>query len=162
MRERKEDITLLVNYFLKQAEKQQHKKFQISTEALAVLENYHFSGNVRELENSIQRALVTATDGIIDVTDLPKRILQEKTNVKSNTEQIVNQHDSIINIQPQPIQTVHFSNGEVPQMTLQNLEKLAIESSITRNSGNMSVIANELGIGRTTLYRKIKEYELTV
>jgi DNA-binding NtrC family response regulator len=162
LRERKEDISLLVNYFLKQAEKQQHKKFQISTEALAVLENYHFSGNVRELENSIQRALVTANNGIIDVTDLPKRILQEKIDIKPIAEQILSQHDSIINIQSQPIQTVHFSNGEVPQMTLQSLEKLAIESSITRNSGNMSVIANELGIGRTTLYRKIKEYELTV
>lgn len=161
LRERKSDIPILIQHFLDQANKQQNKKFQVSAEAMSVLQNYHFYGNVRELENSIHRALVTASQGIIEVSDLPKRILQknksveiETLNAQSNGKQI----DSFEEITP----TIRFSNGKFPPMTLQNLEKLAIESSITRNSGNLSVVANELGIGRTTLYRKIKDFGINI
>ena len=72
LRNRKEDITLLAEYFLKRIATQKHKpQLQLSTEAVEVLESYPWPGNVRELENTIQRAAVLATSDVLLPKDLP-------------------------------------------------------------------------------------------
>jgi DNA-binding NtrC family response regulator len=72
LRSRKEDITLLAEYFLKRIAAQKHKpQLQLSTEAAEVLESYPWPGNVRELENTIQRAAVLATSDVLLPKDLP-------------------------------------------------------------------------------------------
>jgi DNA-binding NtrC family response regulator len=72
LRSRREDITLLAEYFLKRIAAQKHKpQLQLSTEAAEVLESYPWPGNVRELENTIQRAAVLATSDVLLPKDLP-------------------------------------------------------------------------------------------
>jgi two-component system nitrogen regulation response regulator GlnG len=81
LRSRKEDITLLAEYFLKRIATQKHKpQLQLSTEAAEVLESYPWPGNVRELENTIQRAAVLATSDVLLPKDLP---LGQQTQTKS-------------------------------------------------------------------------------
>ncbi|MFM8808652.1 MAG: sigma 54-interacting transcriptional regulator, partial [Chthoniobacterales bacterium] len=72
LRNRKEDVTLLAEYFLKRIASQKHKpQLQLSKEAAEMLENYPWPGNVRELENTIQRAAVLATSDVLLPKDLP-------------------------------------------------------------------------------------------
>jgi DNA-binding NtrC family response regulator len=80
LRERREDIRLLVNYFLKKFARDQHTEPKsITSGALKALENYHWPGNVRELENIIRRALVMAKGDAILFTDLPGEITGQST-----------------------------------------------------------------------------------
>jgi DNA-binding NtrC family response regulator len=81
LRSRREDITLLAEYFLKRIAAQRHKpQLQLSTEAAEVLESYPWPGNVRELENTIQRAAVLSTSDVLLPKDLP---LGQQTQTKS-------------------------------------------------------------------------------
>src|SRR6185436_2374143 len=82
LRERREDIRLLVNYFLKKfAQQQNHPPKSISREVVAALEDYHWPGNVRELENVIRRALVVAKTDAILPADLPPELTTPKSGV---------------------------------------------------------------------------------
>jgi|SRR5690554_1836008 len=78
LRERKEDIESLCNHFIKKHG--EGKEYKISDEALEVLEEYSFPGNIRELENIILRSIVLATDNKIDVKDLPQEIIQKSSD----------------------------------------------------------------------------------
>src|SRR5439155_7731710 len=79
LRNRSEDIPLLVNYFLKKyAQRQKQRPKSMSPDVIAALEHYHWPGNVRELENVVQRALVVAKGDAILVGDLPSEILGHK------------------------------------------------------------------------------------
>ncbi len=159
LRERKEDIPLLVQHFLREFGKRDKRNYKISTEAMQFLQSYSYRGNVRELENSIERALVSVTAEIIDVEDLPVRMLRstEHSLIVEPKEQIC---ETFVEEKTEITPTIQFSNSSFPIVTLENLEKLAIQFSINRNNGNISNVANELGIGRTTLYRKLKQYEI--
>ncbi len=159
LRERREDIALLINFLLKEAGKIHKKDYKISPEALEILENHNFNGNVRELQNYIQRALVTANENTIRVEDLPKRVFKQSAPHIA-AEKSFNEVQKIA-AEPEKIEKViNFSNGNLPVMSLENLEKLAIQSALDRNQGNLTNVAGELGIGRTTLYRKIKQFGL--
>lgn len=78
LRERKEDIESLCNHFIKKHG--EGKEYKISDEALEVLEEYSFPGNIRELENIILRSIVLATDNKIDVKDLPQEIIEKSSD----------------------------------------------------------------------------------
>ena len=151
LREHREDIPLLVQHLLREARKRENKPCQISAEAMQALQKHNFPGNVRELQNSIQRALVTATEAFIQLEDLPKRILAGEKRAAAPLEVV------ITNAEP-----AGDSPALLPAISLDKLEKLAIEAAINRNQGNMSTLATQLGIGRTTLYRKIKEYRINL
>src|SRR5881397_61123 len=82
VRERREDIRLLVNYFLKKfAQAQNQRPKSIAREVIRILEQYHWPGNVRELENVIQRATVVAKGDVILLNDLPREVLGTEPQV---------------------------------------------------------------------------------
>lgn len=154
LRERKEDIPILANHFFKEFCKKAGRRLAISSETMQVLQNYSFPGNVRELQNYMQRAIVAAADNVVMPEDLPRRVFEGK----KEAELTVSESVKVIN---EPPQITNFPQS-VPIMTLEELEKLAITSSIERNQGNLSNVVRELGIGRTTLYRKLKQYAIYV
>ncbi|MEO0275638.1 MAG: sigma-54 dependent transcriptional regulator, partial [candidate division WOR-3 bacterium] len=77
LRERKEDIEILVKHFLKIYSKKMGKNFEIKEDALSILKNYSWPGNVRELENLMERLAILSEDGIIDATLIPEEIKTE-------------------------------------------------------------------------------------
>jgi transcriptional regulator with PAS, ATPase and Fis domain len=130
LRERKDDIPLLVDFFIKKYAKKYHKKItKISKDAIKKLQKYHWPGNVRELEHIIERSL----------------IMSENQELKTN--------DILLNIN-----TAKTEN--VVQLNLEEIEKNAINNALIKAGGNLSETAKILGIGRTTLYRKMEKYGL--
>ena len=141
LRERKEDIPLLVDHFLEKicdAENLPPKK--VYAETLQTLQGYHWPGNVRQLENTIERAVILSGDrDTLYPTDfnLPKA---EHPNT------------------PAPHSTVSATNLDL-QQTVQKLERTLIEQALRRARGNKSHAADILGMKRTTLTAKMKVLE---
>jgi DNA-binding NtrC family response regulator len=138
LRDRAEDIPALVEYFLKEAAAEVGSKVTgITDSALAILSNYSWPGNVRQLRNTI-RTMVVMCDRIqLDVHDIPPEIAQRRQLTAAG----------------RPAATL----GDV---SLNELEKKAIEETLAKTKGNREKAAKILGIGERTLYRKIKEYNL--
>ncbi|RKY99680.1 MAG: sigma-54-dependent Fis family transcriptional regulator [Ignavibacteriae bacterium] len=132
LRERREDILLLVNYFAsKYAEEFGKESPQFSDKALDVFENYNWPGNVRELENVIQRLLVMEDDNIIDAPDLP----------------------SLMRFSA--LRETGFTRN------LAEVEAEYIRNVLSSVEGNKAKAARILGIDRKTLREKLKKMELT-
>ena len=128
LRERPDDIPLLVNHFINKFRKKTNRRIErVSPQALALLRNYAFPGNVRELENSIEHAFVMCREDEIFPVHLPQSILAGSTN----------------------------GNGVKPT---RKSEEDIIREALHRNMGNKSKTAVELGMHRSTLWRKIKVY----
>lgn len=131
LRERKEDIPLLLDYFLSTISKKLNKrKVSIPKEYIKALVEAPWPGNIRELENLVERIINTESiDGIDENLD------------KNNKENIA-------------------EAKEIP-LTLASMEKQYILTMLNRYNGNITSCAKALGIGRNTLYRKIKDYSIT-
>ncbi len=140
LRERKQDIPLLLGDFLERINKSSEIQHAIGDDALRVMLNYDWPGNVRELENSVERACTTCSLPTIHVTDLPTQI-----------------RDS------QALAATVEAAADSPAITpLEALEKQAILHAIQVLDGDKLEAARRLGIGKTTLYRKLKEYSLVL
>lgn len=136
LRERKNDIPHLVHHFLATWEAGSRRVRAVSEEAMAHMMLYDWPGNVRELENVVQRALALGNQPVLNVSDLPSNLLQPA---------------GVLPAGPQP------AEGVVP---LRELERRAILRAMKEVGGDKLLAARLLGIGKTTLYRKLKEYEL--
>ena len=138
LRERREDIPLLVAHFLEEGSKGSGKAVEgIAPEAMEWLTQYDWPGNVRELKNAVGRALAYATGPFITVQDLPEAILMA-------TER----------------QGRFSSYREWREKILERLEKEFLEKSIHEQGGNLTLAAKELGIHRSTLHRLIRKHHL--
>jgi two-component system NtrC family response regulator len=138
LRERREDIPLLVAHFLRKYAEQNAKEVTgMQQQALERLQGYDWPGNVRELENVIERAVVLAKASTISIAELPDH-LQEKEAVL--------------------VPSDHFILPA--RATLADIERAAIVQALQRSSGNRQVTARSLDIGVATLYRKLKTYQL--
>jgi PAS domain S-box-containing protein len=130
LRQRKEDIPLLIKHFIESFNQLQMKNIEgVSTEALSVLMAYDWPGNIRELENVIERAFVLCNGNLIEVHSLPEEIIGCSVSTSKSMDMIT-----------------------VKRTT----EKQAILNALKRNRFNRSAAAKELNIHKTTLYRKIK------
>jgi PAS domain S-box-containing protein len=130
LRERREDIPLLVDHFIRKNNLLREKKITgCSPETLAILMSYHFPGNIRELENAIEHAFVLCREGQIPPQGLPEAMLGE------------------LGVSSAPL-----SVGGA----LRTMEAKAILDALTRNRGNRLAAARELGMHKSTLFRKIK------
>ena len=135
LRERKEDITLLANYFLKLYSSKYFKRGEIhfSKGGLEKLKNYSFPGNVRELQHTIERTVIMLESDIINEENLHFSSLENR------------QTNNILNNLP---------------LNLNELEKSTIQKVIEKNNGNITKAAKELGITRTALYRRLGKHEI--
>ncbi|MCC6396347.1 MAG: sigma-54-dependent Fis family transcriptional regulator [Bacteroidetes bacterium] len=135
LRERKEDIPLLVETFIERLVHELGKEVTgVSEGALRILMNYDWPGNVRELENAVERAIVTAKAKLITEEDC-----------------------AFIGSSP----SGEAEKWNVPtDMTLEQAENTIITATLKRTNGNISEAAGILGIDRSTLYDRIKKYNL--
>ncbi|MCQ9208881.1 MAG: sigma-54 dependent transcriptional regulator [Omnitrophica bacterium] len=143
LRERKEDIALLVEHFVKLYAKENFKTIKgISRDALQMLSNYRWPGNIRELENIVERAIILDTDGVIARDDLPEIILNES---------MVLHPSSVSDKQGGPVTL---------KDALREPEKVYILKVLKEVGGNKKKAARKLGVNRTTLYNKLRKYNL--
>jgi transcriptional regulator with PAS, ATPase and Fis domain len=135
LRERKEDIPSLVNYFVdKYSEIYKRQIKGISPEAMKLLLNYDFPGNIRELENMVERAVIVCTGKYISKQDLPEEI---RCNHRKETKETI------------------IDKSRNREISVEEIVRILKETK-----GNKSLAAKILGIHRTTLWRKIKEYQI--
>jgi DNA-binding NtrC family response regulator len=132
LRERKTDIPILVNSFLEKFSEANGKMRTISEDAIARMMAYDWPGNVRELENAIERAIALGSGPILHAGDLP-------TNLQYGTGDRLPQNDELL--------------------PLDELERRAILRALREAGGDKLAAARMLGIGKTTLYRKLKQYD---
>ena len=143
LRDRREDIPLLAAHFLDHISREHGAKFTLSDEALRTMMLHDWPGNVRELENSIERACALSSGPILHLGDLPTQLQQQGLEARRST---------ALAGEPE-------AEGGSPQLTtLADLERQAILGAIRALNGDKLQAAKLLGIGKTTLYRKLKEY----
>jgi DNA-binding NtrC family response regulator len=135
LRERREDLPLLAEHFVERIASELNKDISgISGDALKLLLDYNWPGNVRELENVIERAIVTSRNGTLVESDFAW--LNQRNGGSTS------------------------QNWEVPDVPLSELERRAIIAVLERKRGNVKEAATALGIDRSTLYDKLKRYEI--
>jgi len=144
LRDRKQDLTLLVNHFMNLAAKENHKKIEgITQDALTILTNYNWPGNIRELGNIIERAIILDMDGAIRRDDLPEIITQS--------------------VMPAPGPASPNTNGQDATSlrdALKDPEKIYILKILEEVGWNKKKAARKLGVNRTTLYNKLRKHNI--
>lgn len=146
LRDRKEDIPLLANYFLNKVVRDLHREMPvISGEAMKYMIEYAYPGNIRELKNMIERMLILTTEKIIDVEDLPLEIKMKSDTVENKT---------VIGVGP----LKDILEQEI--FALEDVERVVIAIALQKTRWNKQETSKLLGIGRTTLYEKIRKYGL--
>jgi len=152
LRDRIGDIPLLTEHFLSKYNKEMDKHFAgLTDEAAEALQRYSYPGNVRELENIIQRAVVLGRKGVIGLNDLPDEIAQPNEG----------SHDGRIDrFQTTGSHTANSWSGEPLGDALEYHEQQIILAALNANNWNRQQTSDQLGINRTTLYKKIKQYGL--
>ena len=136
LRERLEDVPLLAQEFVDRLSHELGREVSgISDEALRLLMDHTWPGNVRELENAIERAIVSCKSGVLTADDLAF-------------------------LRPQPATGGGPGLGLPSGLTLQEIEKQYIEATLQRTRGNVKAAADALGIDRSTLYEKIRRYQI--
>lgn len=133
LREIREDITLLANHFITKHKRPGSTAVpEVSPEAMGKLMGYHWPGNVRQLENVIQRAFALGVKDVLQVTDLPNEIAEQSDTRKM---------DDV-------------------DCNLEAIEKKAIRQALQKTMGNKAEAAKLLGVNTTTVYRKMAKYNI--
>ncbi|SFS92616.1 sigma-54-dependent transcriptional regulator [Sphingobacterium wenxiniae] len=137
LRQRGEDVVLLANHFLDFYSKKYHKNiFGFEDDALRKLRTYHYPGNVRELQYSIERAVIMSDQQYIRALDVLFSPIEQETYVG-------------------PVENPEFNSHNLEEM-----EQKAIRAAIERYNGNISKAAKELGLTRAALYRRLDKYNI--
>ncbi|MFB0526977.1 MAG: sigma-54-dependent transcriptional regulator [bacterium] len=135
LRERPDDIPLLVNFFLNNLKVSGKKEKTISPEAMVMLREYNWPGNIRELRNVIESVIILTERNRIEVADLPPAIQKHRT-----------------------LKQLFLMPPEEGYFTLEELEKMYIEKVLEYCRGHRSRTADILGVTRHTLYNKLKHF----
>jgi transcriptional regulator with PAS, ATPase and Fis domain len=132
LRERREDISLLAKHFIAIYSKKYSKNIsKLASTALSKLQNYHWPGNIRELQHAIERAIILSENAILDSGDFMF---------------------SPINKQKEGMVFESYN--------LDHIEKKVIEHTLKKHGGNVSAAAKELGLTRASLYRRMEKFGL--
>jgi sigma-54 specific flagellar transcriptional regulator A len=156
LRERSEDIPLLVDEFIRRLCAEQSVTLQIARDAMKILQNYAWAGNVRELANLIERLVVVKPNGIVKARDLPWPIVERKEPQPESTEVL----SSRLNPASAGVQVNLPSGGLDLKQYLAKIEQDMIHQALVEADGVVQRAAELLGVGRTTLVEKIRRYEL--
>ena len=150
LRERAGDVELLIEYLLFKLSNQLKRQIEIDDAAVQILKNYDWPGNVRELENVLERSWVLAK------TNNSRVITLKEVCSYRGIEEILNEQEA-------------WATKEITQepvheggTSLNMMESEIIRNALTKNKGNIYATAQQLGIARNTLYRKIKRYQINV
>jgi two-component system response regulator AtoC len=142
LRERKEDIPLLCQHFIEKFGREQNKRInKITPDAMEALMSYDYPGNIRQLANFIEHAMIISNGDTIDIKDLPGTVRgtlhyeQEESYEKKFRERL-------------------------SRMSIKEIERIAIEATLEKNDGKRGPTAKDLGISIRSLHNKIKEYGL--
>ena len=159
LRNRKEDIHDLVNYFLKKgASEIKADEKNINEAALKALINYNWPGNIRQLENMCRFITVMAPSNIITIDDIPDEI-KLNGKIEINRSEQANGTGSWINGLTNHIKEVVESTSDLSSLS-KELEKIMIEEALNATKGKKIEAAKLLGLGRNTITRKIKELDI--
>ncbi|MFQ5649621.1 MAG: sigma-54-dependent transcriptional regulator [bacterium] len=146
LRQRKDDIPILAAFFMDKFNKEYRRKIKaILPRTMDYLINYDWPGNVRELENVLERSFLNSGTGVLSPEHLPITITSFKEDFSNG--------DSFIDLK----KVVPLTNTITP---LKELEREVLVQALRLTNYNMSNAAIELGIGRTTLYRKLQKYRI--
>ena len=156
LRERLEDVPLLANHFIRRYSGTLSRgKIYLSPDVERILSGYHWSGNIRELENVIKRALMLALSGPILPEHLPTHLQEDPgTDDEGQWDERLNQliQDFLLN---------NKEEGEIYETLLQKVEKHLFEILLSKYSGKQVATAKVLGINRNTLKRKIDAMKIS-
>jgi transcriptional regulator with PAS, ATPase and Fis domain len=161
LRDRKEDIPALLAHFLTR----HGKGHSLAQETLEAMLSYDWPGNVRELENCVQHMVAINTGPLLHAAELPSMLLNHLIAKKAQAMAVA------VGFQPMSKPPAEASSHErrgpqessySPIVPLTQIERRAILEALEYTKGDRAIAANLLGIGRTTLYRKLKEYQLAV
>jgi DNA-binding NtrC family response regulator len=165
LRERREDIPLLVDHFLQRFARQEHKgDLTLDPTVRARLLEHAWEGNVRELENMIYRAVVLAESTRLGLEDFPMLAMAAPRHASgparpSGSDLPGGLQEPGAAAAPARAESAP-APAAVPVVSLDQVEMQAIARALAHTGGNMSRAATQLGIGRATLYRKYKKYGL--
>jgi len=156
LRERKEDIPVLVNHFLKKYASLGEKDISISTDAMDALVKYNWPGNIRELENVIQYSIVHSSGKTLTKHNLPNKVFEKngKNGKDSLSKQLKNLAFEIISSE-----TISESFNSYEEY-LKIVEKPLIKAALEKTLNNKSEASKILGMNRNTLRKKIKELNI--
>jgi transcriptional regulator with PAS, ATPase and Fis domain len=141
LRERREDIPLLIDHFMERINLKQSKQIKkVSPSALKILLNYDFPGNVRELENVIEHAIILTKGIEIQPRNLPSYLTRKDKEFPPDSNLPAGQELAV----------------------LEQVERDLIAQALERHSGRTAAAARELGIHRSTLWRKMKRYGIAI
>ncbi len=130
LRERKEDIILLADHFLKKLTKKYRKEIEgFTKDAKVAMNNYHWPGNIREIEHIVERAVIISDVDKIDTTDLHFSTKKIEANLDTN-------------------------------LNIEETEKLLIQKALQKHQGNISRAAKDLGLTRAALYRRLEKHNI--
>lgn len=144
LRNRIDDIPLLIDHFLNQ--KKYKQKITFDKETMSVLEKYSWPGNIRELENLIKMLMVTTNNSVIEISDLPEKILTGTDYSSKGWMEFYRVTD---------YQTALHN-------AVANFEKEYLKYHIKKNKSNISKTAAAINLSRVSLYKKINEYNLKI
>ncbi|GAA0525291.1 DNA-binding NtrC family response regulator [Rhizomicrobium palustre] len=166
LRERKDDIPALARHFITRFAVEEHKPVAgLTPEAADLLERYSWPGNVRQLENTIFRAVVLCDGSLLDICDFPQ--IASAMGVESRPRRASAVADAqaiqaatFAPALPQSPYAMSMTGPDGHMRRMEDMESEIIRTAIARYDGHMSEVARRLGIGRSTLYRKLKEFGL--
>ena len=153
LRERGDDVPLLAEYFLDRMRRERGIHYVFGVDAINTIRSYAWPGNVRELENAIERACALASGPVLHLVDMPSQmqglVQQEETQPVLRVDERAGTDD----------RAGFGQGGPAPAIiSIAELEREAILNTIRQLHGDKLMAAKLLGIGKTTLYRKLKEY----
>lgn len=162
LRERREDIPMLIEHFIRKVSAEEGRDVRgIEPSALEMLVEYDWPGNVRQLENVIYRGVVLADREILTVHDFPQILsLLRRAADETPAEASVSLDGEGLHPRPENAEGFSPFDADGQLRTLADMEGEMIELAIRKYNGRMSEVARRLGIGRSTLYRKVREFGL--